>query len=130
MRKKNYFVEGLPINEIFKLVLTLTFIILAILNQALTNFGLINFGGAITSIFLFSFAILFSIGSKRSEIAVLTIPGLILVNGVYNLVIDADIKVTTNIIIFAIGVVITELIFGKVGLIHLFEIIKKSTGYD
>lgn len=129
-KKKDYFVEGLPLSARWKLKIVFFLILILLLNTILpvyVNSLTYDFSGII-SIIIIILIILFSLGSKLSEGIVIALAVLALASNIWDFFVQDLSMLRQELLIGSIIVLILELSLGKLSVISLSRILKGQLG--
>ena len=129
-KKKGVLVSGLPIKAKWKGLVLGIIIFLLILNITLPQFfdALSYPANGYVSIILIILAVVISIGSYATESVVIAIAILLIVSNLWDFAIHDFSSLRTQMLFSSIIVLIFELTFGKIGIIHLVRILKNQFG--
>lgn len=130
MKKKNYLISGLPINNKLKFTLSLFFLLSSLFTYIFPNILNLNFiHDGLISIILLSLAIIFSIGSTSAELFIIGLAIFMILNGAYDFISSLNFAGSKlALFITMVSTLVIELILGKVGITNLTLVIKRSMG--
>lgn len=129
-KRKNYFIEGLPISPKWKLIIISILLLILVLNLTLPVFFEnldYAFNGGV-SIVLAIMIILFSLGNKLTEGIIIGILIIMIVSNLWDFTIKDLSLLRNQILIGSIIALVIELIFGRISLLNLITIIKGQLG--
>ncbi len=129
-KKKNYFVEGIPINAKYKLIIISVLFLVLLLNSILPAFfESFNYGfNGWISILIVSFIVLFSLGNKLTEGIVMALALFTIFSNFWDYQVHDWSLLRNRVLIGSIIILFVELILGKIGFINLISTLKKQLG--
>lgn len=130
VKKHGFLVGGIPIKPKWKYLLVGIFLILLILNIVLPQYiDAIDYPGkGYVSIALVILTVLFSIGSYTTESIIIAIAIVGIISNCWDFVVQDFSSLRRQIMFWSIGVLVFELTFGKIGLVHFVKIFKNQMG--
>jgi len=131
MAKKNgILVKGIPIKARWKYLIMGIFLFLLVLNVVLPQYiDALNYPGqGWVSVILIIGAVIISIGSYTTETIIIAIVLVGIVSNFWDFGVHDFSLLRRQIMLWSIGILIFELTFGKVGLIHLVRTLKSQFG--
>lgn len=129
-KRKNYFIEGLPISPKWKLIIISILLLVLILNSVLPVFFEqldYAFNGGV-SIILIILIVIFSLGNILTESIVIGVTVIALISNLWDFQVRDLSLLRNRILIGSIIVLFTELVLGKISLTNLVSILKRQSG--
>ena len=132
VKKKGFFIRGVPISSKLKVTFVLLLFLIFILNTIIpVFFESLNYTGKnVVSIIILGLFVVISIGSKSAEAIVIGVAMVALISNLWDLGIYDISEFRKQVLIGSIGILTVALVFGEIGIINLIHIFKKQVGAE